>query len=187
MELMKSLYYSLITTAFGDVGIAWRHKDDTPFVVRIVLPRENEKTDNVVRQSFPGLMKRSHHSVEQLCVKIQKFLEGQEINFSAEILDMSVCGEFQRTVLYQSMLIPRGKISMYGHLAKRVGRQKSARAVGMALAKNPFPLIIPCHRIIRADGDLCGFGGGLKMKKALLSMEGVKFDSKGRVLQKFFL
>jgi methylated-DNA-[protein]-cysteine S-methyltransferase len=183
---MKSLYYSLTATAFGDVGIVWRQKGDTPSVVRIVLPGENEKTDNVVRQSFSDIMKRSHHNVEQLFVSIQKFLEGQEVSFSEGILDMSVCGEFQQEVLRQSMLIPRGKVSTYGRLAKRVGRPKSARAVGMALAANPFPLVIPCHRIIRADGDLCGFGGGLKMKKALLNMEGVVFNARDRVLPEFF-
>jgi O-6-methylguanine DNA methyltransferase len=63
----------------------------------------------------------------------------------------------------------------------RLSAPRAARAVGTALARNPFPLIIPCHRVVRSDGMLGGFGGGLKMKKALLEMEGVAFDRSGRV------
>ena len=70
----------------------------------------------------------------------------------------------------------------YGGLAARMGVPGGARAVGNAMAGNPFPLVVPCHRVIRGDGSLGGFGGGLKMKRALLEMEGVRFDSRGRVL-----
>jgi methylated-DNA-[protein]-cysteine S-methyltransferase len=58
----------------------------------------------------------------------------------------------------------------------------AARAVGTALARNPFPIIIPCHRTVRSNGDLGGFGGGLKMKRELLELEGVQFSTTGRVL-----
>jgi methylated-DNA-[protein]-cysteine S-methyltransferase len=63
---------------------------------------------------------------------------------------------------------------------------RAARAVGTALARNPFPVIIPCHRAIRGDGTLGGFGGGLKMKRALLEMEGVRFDRYGKVMDDCF-
>ena len=66
-----------------------------------------------------------------------------------------------------------------------MGIPGGARAVGMALASNPFPLVIPCHRVIRTDGSLGGFGGGLKMKKKLLGIEGVAFNEKGKVLPQF--
>ena len=81
------------------------------------------------------------------------------------------------------MGIPKGKVSTYGRLAEKSGASKGARAVGNALATNPYPLIIPCHRVIRSDGSLGGFGGGLKMKKELLLMEGITFDAKGRSWQ----
>jgi methylated-DNA-[protein]-cysteine S-methyltransferase len=85
------------------------------------------------------------------------------------------------------MRIPKGRVSTYGRLAKRTGHPKGARAVGRVLAGNPYPLVVPCHRIVQADGSLCGFGGGLKMKRDLLNMEGVVFDSKVKVLPRFFL
>jgi methylated-DNA-[protein]-cysteine S-methyltransferase len=62
-----------------------------------------------------------------------------------------------------------------------LGKPSAARAVGRALATNPFPIIIPCHRAVRSDGSLGGYQGGLAMKRALLEMEGVEFDARGRV------
>jgi len=73
-----------------------------------------------------------------------------------------------------------GYVSTYSRIAKSIGVPKGARAVGNALANNPFPLIIPCHRVIRSDGRLGGFGGGLEMKKKLLENEGI-FLSDGKI------
>ncbi len=70
----------------------------------------------------------------------------------------------------------------YGGLAARLGVPGAGRAVGNVMARNPFPLIIPCHRVVGSDRGLHGFGGGLAMKKTLLTMEGVAFDGRGRVL-----
>jgi methylated-DNA-[protein]-cysteine S-methyltransferase len=82
--------------------------------------------------------------------------------------------------------IPRGYVSSYSALAAHIGKPKAARAAGTALARNPFPIIIPCHRTVRTDGSLGGFGGGLPMKRALLEMEGVAFDGLGHVKKEFF-
>jgi methylated-DNA-[protein]-cysteine S-methyltransferase len=109
----------------------------------------------------------------------------RDVTFSEKILDMKLCGEFQRRVLSRVMRIPRGRVSTYGRLAEKSRASRGARAVGNVLAMNPYPLIIPCHRVIRADRSLGGFGGGLKMKKDLLLMEGITFDAKGKVLAKF--
>jgi len=84
------------------------------------------------------------------------------------------CSKFQQKVLRAVYAIPRGKVSTYQLIAKQIGQPKAARAVGRALASNPFLLIIPCHRVIRSDGALGGYQGGLKMKRALLKKEGVQ-------------
>jgi methylated-DNA-[protein]-cysteine S-methyltransferase len=76
-------------------------------------------------------------------------------------------------------------VTTYGRLAARLGAPGAARAVGNALARNPFPLIIPCHRCVLEGGQLGGFRGGLEMKRALLEMEGVVFDDQERVLTRF--
>jgi methylated-DNA-[protein]-cysteine S-methyltransferase len=77
--------------------------------------------------------------------------------------------------------IPRGSVSTYQLIAAHLGRPKGGRAVGNALANNPFPIIIPCHRAFRSDRSLGGYQGGLAMKRALLEKEGIGFDRTGRV------
>ncbi len=80
---------------------------------------------------------------------------------------------FQRAVWEAILSIPRGATVSYAELARRVGRPGAARAVGQAVGANPIPLLIPCHRVVGADGGLGGFGGGLPMKRTLLRQEGV--------------
>jgi methylated-DNA-[protein]-cysteine S-methyltransferase len=81
--------------------------------------------------------------------------------------------EFQRRVWEELSRIPYGATLSYAELAHRVGRPGAARAVGRANGTNPIPVIIPCHRVIGADGSLTGYGGGMPLKKALLILEGV--------------
>jgi methylated-DNA-[protein]-cysteine S-methyltransferase len=88
-------------------------------------------------------------------------------------LDYSLGGTpFQRRVWETLAKVPYGTTISYGELARRIGNPKAARAVGMANAKNPIPIIIPCHRVIGKDGSLTGFGGGLDVKQQLLALEG---------------
>ena len=184
---MKSVYYSLAAAAFGDVGVVWRYKGEKPVIVRIFLPVKRLGMENLVRQSFPDAVRLSHRLIDLVCDSIRESLAGKDIKFSGTVIDKSIFREFQRRVLSKAMTIPKGKVSTYSGLAKMIGIHKGARAVGRVLACNPYPIIIPCHRIVQVDGGLCGFGGGLKMKRDLLVTEGVAFDSKGRVLPQFFL
>jgi|SRR5579864_147689 len=86
--------------------------------------------------------------------------------------------EFQMQVWRALRTIPYGKTWSYGQLAERVRRPKASRAVGAANGQNPIPVIIPCHRVIGADGSLTGFGGGLPIKRKLLAIEGALPESK---------
>ena len=90
--------------------------------------------------------------------------------------------EIQKRILLAEFRIPRGWVSTYKRIANNIGIHKGARVVGNALAKNPFPIIIPCHRTIKTNGDLGGFQGGIKMKRALLELEGIKFSDRGIVI-----
>jgi methylated-DNA-[protein]-cysteine S-methyltransferase len=87
-------------------------------------------------------------------------------------LDWSGITPFRREVMEECMRIPAGQTLTYGELAAKVGRPRSARAVGRVMATNPFPLLVPCHRVLGSDGTLHGYGGGLPMKAALLRAEG---------------
>jgi len=71
--------------------------------------------------------------------------------------------------------IPRGETRTYGQIARQVGSPRAARAVGQAMANNPWPVIVPCHRVLGSDGRLTGFGGGLEMKRRMLEMERASF------------
>ncbi len=88
--------------------------------------------------------------------------------------------EFTRKVLGCCAAIPSGQVMTYSELAKAAGRPKAARAVGQAMATNPFALLVPCHRVVGKDHSLHGFGGGLPMKEWLLGHEGWTFEGRGR-------
>jgi methylated-DNA-[protein]-cysteine S-methyltransferase len=112
---------------------------------------------------------------------MRRFLRGAAVSFDLDRVALETCGDFQRRVLLAEHRIPRGRVSTYGRIALRLGVPGAARAVGRALARNPFPIIIPCHRAVRADGTLGGYQGGRAMKRALLELEGVAFGETGRV------
>jgi methylated-DNA-[protein]-cysteine S-methyltransferase len=104
---------------------------------------------------------------------LDRYLQGREVDFEVEV-DISHLGAFTQKVLHELRKIPRGEVRTYGWLAKKIGKPGAARAVGQALKRNPIPIIIPCHRIIRDDGTIGGFSMGVNIKERLLALEGVK-------------
>ncbi len=98
-------------------------------------------------------------------------------------VDLSRLGGFQRRVLGATRTIPSGIVRAYGWIARMIGAPAAARAVGTALARNPVPIVIPCHRVIRSDGWLGEYsGGGAVMKARILSWEGVAVQPRGQGL-----
>ena len=176
-----------ITTSVGVVGIVWTDVGSVSKVLEIILPGDVRETDVPYRNVLSGGVSRLHNDIEHIGFEIQEFLNGGVVAFSLSDIDMVGCSPFQQQVFMQTCKIPRGMVMSYGRLSETIGIPKGARAVGTALARNPFPLIIPCHRVIRESGYLGGFGGGLQLKKLLLEKEGVLFDSEGRVLKSCFL
>jgi methylated-DNA-[protein]-cysteine S-methyltransferase len=108
--------------------------------------------------------------------KILKYLEGEQKDLDIPV-DWSIFPEFQKMVLKLAYDIPYGSVETYGQLAHRTGNPNSSRAVGAALGKNPIPIVIPCHRVVGADGSLHGYSapGGLTTKAWLLTLEGHRF------------
>jgi methylated-DNA-[protein]-cysteine S-methyltransferase len=112
----------------------------------------------------------SSEQFNELISYFEDYFDGKKPIFKG-ILDLTQATDFQRIVWQTAMLIPYGETRSYTWIAHNMGRPLSCRAVGNALGKNPLPLIVPCHRVIKADDSLGGFGGGLDMKRFLLKLE----------------
>ena len=175
-------FYLVSPSAFGSFSIVWRQKGNHPRVYRLFLSNERASAEELAQAAFPGARYRSHPVVADLSRRIQGFLAGQAVRFELDWTALEVCSEFQRRVLIAEYGIPRGWVSTYGRIGAHLGVKRGARVVGGALARNPFPILIPCHRAIRSNGELGGYQGGLQMKRALLQYEGLEVSERGRVL-----
>jgi len=182
VESLESFYHTLLPSVFGSFGIVWQNTENWPKVQRVFLPNEKTRMEKLIHAEFVDSNPMSCHDISELGERIQRFLKGESIKFELGIVSLEICSAFQRRVLLAEYEIPRGWISTYGRISKHLGIQDGARAVGRALSRNPFPIIIPCHRAIRSNGELGGFQGGLRMKKALLECEGVSISDEGKVL-----
>jgi len=101
---------------------------------------------------------------------LTNYFKGRRVEFPFPI-DLEGCTCFQRDVWEATFKIPYGQLRSYGWLAAEIGRPQAARAVGQALGANRLPIVIPCHRVIRSDGSLGGFSGGLHWKEELIKLE----------------
>ena len=110
--------------------------------------------------------------LKRLKQDLLRYWQGKKVDFTTYPLKLDGYSPFQRRVWRLTQEIPYGEVRSYKWIAKRLGN-KGYRAVGQALAHNPFPLIVPCHRVIREDGSLGGFSAGLEMKRKLLGKEGI--------------
>ena len=175
-------FYRLCKTSFGLVAVLWSIHQDQPKISRILLSKREVSAKQLVLTSFPDVMLSSCAEIDLIADQIAAFLTGKDVRFSLNIARLDLCSKFQQKVLRAELRIPRGSISTYQRIANHLGIANGARAAGRALATNPFPIIIPCHRAIRSDRTLGGYQGGLQMKRALLEMEGIPFDSSGHVV-----
>ncbi|MDP1552135.1 MAG: MGMT family protein [Methanobacteriaceae archaeon] len=169
-------------TPFGHIVILWGMEDYSTIIRNVFIPKPDMSAEDQVLEIYPDFHEFSCPEIDELANSIYKFLKGEDIVFSLDMLNLNNCSLFQKSVLQALNNIPKGKVSSYHLLAKYLGNEKGARAVGNVLSSNPFPIIIPCHRVIRSDGTLGGFQGGLDMKKALLENEGINFDNKGKLI-----
>ena len=181
---MNSFSYTLLSSRFGAFAIVWRKTEKGTKVHRIFLPKECVRVEELVQGGFPGAKSLSCPAIDKLSIRIQDFFRGEAITFSLDIVALEKCSDNQKKVLMADCKIPRGWISTYGRVAKRLGKKhaRGARNVGTALKKNPFPIIFPCHRVIKSDGSLGEHQGGIEMKRSLLEMEGAEFLPNGKVL-----
>ncbi len=103
--------------------------------------------------------------------ELREYFAGERSEFDVPV-DLSALSEFERRVLDAARKLGFGEVVPYSELAKRIGKPRASRAVGNALGHNPVAIVVPCHRVIRRDGSLGGYGGGLEYKERLLELEG---------------
>ena len=169
-KMQKTLNYVIFPVKWGYFGIAGGEKG----LLRTCLPGpRSEEIKARLLKDIPFAQFNSSFS-KQLQEQIVAYFEGPAVDLGPEIpVDLSELTNFQAVVLTACRQVKLGWTITYTQLANRISRPSAARAVGNALAKNPLPLVIPCHRILRSDNGLGGFSapGGTKLKARLLSHE----------------
>jgi methylated-DNA-[protein]-cysteine S-methyltransferase len=174
---MTTLSFTLFETALGTGGIAWGNAG----ILRCNLP---EPDPDLVRErmhrEIRGAVEVTHAppDIADAIAQITRLLEGEVADFSAARLDMRAVPPFKRSVYDFVKNIPRGSTFTYGEVALRLGQPGASRAIGQAMATNPFAPIVPCHRVLAAGNKPGGFSahGGALTKMRLLQMEGAVQD-----------
>jgi len=179
---INQLFFALRKTPFGPAAVLWGILRGRPRIYQVLLSKPGKPADRIVRSDFSDVKRSSCNEIDRVTNKIAAFLSGENIRFSLDIIRLDLCSPFQQKVLRAEHGIPRGRVSTYQRIAGHLRNRNASRAVGTALATNPFPIIIPCHRAIRSNRTLGGYQGGLDMKRTLLEMEGIVFDDSGRII-----
>jgi len=179
---MEYQFYTSFSSPFDTFTIVWKENGSDLQIQRIFLSDPKRKSEAKALESFKQIKLESSSSIALLGENIQRFFKGERVDFELELLDFNQCFEIQKNVLLAEYKISRGWVSTYKRIAHHLNIPKGARVVGNALARNPFPIIIPCHRAIKTNGELGGFQGGIDMKRALLELEGIEISNKGKVI-----
>jgi methylated-DNA-[protein]-cysteine S-methyltransferase len=163
---------SYFDTSLGICGVAWAERG----IVRTFLPEPSEET---ARARLMHRLPDAHESpapdeVRRLAHDVARLLTGNPVDLGWVQLDDVGVPEFDRSVYAVTRTIPPGATITYGDVARRLGDARLARDVGLALGRNPFPIVVPCHRVLAAGGRTGGFSapGGTETKMQLLRIEG---------------
>lgn len=183
---------SLLGSVLDEVGLAERYLSmQTPIGlvyvafngdrVSGVAPAQDDRAFEQTYHARTGkTARRAETAPPGLLEAIRRQLDGQPAGLS---LDLRALSEFERAVLLKALEIPRGEVRPYGWIAREIGRPGAVRAVGSALNKNPMPLLIPCHRVVRSDGQIGEYAFGAPLKRKILASEGLDLERIERLAQ----
>ena len=168
-------FYTLFETSIGLCGLAWHERG----VIGFQLPEDDtSRTRNRIAKRFPGIVEvPPPPDIQRIIADVTALLQGEARDLSAVPLDMAGVSDFDRRVYEIARSIPPGRVLTYGEVGSRLGIN-NARAIGQSLGRNPFAVIVPCHRVVAADGKLGGFSanGGAMTKRRLLAIEDARRD-----------
>jgi len=162
------LEYRIFRTRFGYVGIVGGRRD----LRRVFLPAASARLLRAdILREFPTAGE-NRRLLPRLCADLQRYFAGQPVRFRVA-LDWTHAPGFAHAVWQACRKIPYGQTASYQQLAERVGRPRAARAVGAAMGRNPWPIVVPCHRVVASGGGLGGYSGpgGVDFKRRLLELE----------------
>ena len=176
----RGSYCSLYRTNVGCGGVVASDQG----LVELFLPftgAASAQVAEVIAAAYP-LATTGNPLTERAAALLERYFAGEEVSFDLDI-DRRAFTPFQQAVYELVAKIPFGQVKTYAQVAGEIGRPGAARGVGTAMARNPLPVIIPCHRVVGGSGAMTGYSGpgGVASKKVLLAMEGVLFNKCGRV------
>ena len=181
-----SQHYHVFETAMGFCAIAWSDAGVARFQLAVKSP---EAADRLMRRrAFGAEPGAPPADVAAVVAAAKRYFDGEETDFSHVLLDLSGEDAFFSQIYAALRRVGWGRTTTYGALAKEIGAgREAARDVGEAMARNPAPLIIPCHRVLAAGGKIGGFSapGGSKTKIRMLELEGVRVGSPEPAQQSF--
>nr|MBC7246042.1 methylated-DNA--[protein]-cysteine S-methyltransferase [Chloroflexota bacterium] len=167
--------FSICWTFWGWIGTAISAHG----LVGTTLPsRTPEEALAPLIHRWPGAQEGMDPRLMALHEKLQRYFRGELVDFRNEVLDVRQGTDFQVRVWSVVRSIPCGQVRSYSWVAAQVSSPQAARAVGRVMATNPFPIVVPCHRVIGQNGQLIGFGGGLEMKRRLLELEAAQVQGR---------
>jgi len=169
MKATDRIFRMTFDTPVGRCGLLYR---DRPFLLhKMFLPRQDQTDLCAEDPDYKEIPTGRHEPARRIAQMIQDYFNGKPTRSCRKFLRMDGLTELQRSVLEETSKIPFGRLRSYKEIAAAIGRPRACRFVGSALAKNPFPILIPCHRVIRSDGKIGLFGGGVELKRKMIALE----------------
>ena len=158
--------YDLLDTPLGTLLVATSPRG----LRRIAYDPEPERKTEQLARSFGARVLRSPRALDPVRRELDEYFAGRRRSFDLP-LDLEGVAPFHRRVLDELARVPYGSVTTYGRLAAEAERPRAARAVGTVMNRNPIPIVLPCHRVVGANGSLTGYAGGLQIKRSLLELE----------------
>jgi methylated-DNA-[protein]-cysteine S-methyltransferase len=160
--------YDILDTPIGPLLVAVTERG----LCRVSFDPEPEREADSLARSYGLRVLRAPRPVDAARRELDEYFTGRRQRFDLTT-DLRIEAPFRVAVLEELARVPYGATTTYGELARRAGRPRAARAVGVVMNRNPIPIVLPCHRVVGVNGALVGYGGGLDRKEALLRLEGV--------------
>jgi methylated-DNA-[protein]-cysteine S-methyltransferase len=181
--MTSSASFTLFEAPIGTIGLIWTAQG----IAGLSLPEKDAAATRArLRRRWPDANEVSPPpGVQKVIDRVLSLLAGEPVDFADVPLDLERAPEFHRRVYEVARTIPPGQTMTYGEIARRLGAPQESREVGQALGRNPVAIIVPCHRVLGADGKMGGFSapGGIATKRRILEIEGASALAAGPLFE----